>query len=242
MFSLLIVLRWWFWCCLIWAMTWQNQQNKCAPSEDSHQPGHPSSLIRVFAVCMNKPWALSYPLSAQRRLWSDWADAQADLKTLIRLGGCPGWSEPSLGTHSFFWFCHVAAHFCIFLRWAFSLLSYGFVTKFLCFVLSSIVITLLIEVKEGGWLLSWLSLCVSVFEPLHEKTCLMPYANKKDAKQPAHPQVLVFANPQRQVFETGSFEPRHEKTCIRGLRPGKTQTSLLSYRSKLEFWNFGYSK
>ena len=31
--------------------------------------------------------------------------------TLIRLlGGCPGWSESSLGAHSFCWFCHVAAH------------------------------------------------------------------------------------------------------------------------------------
>ena len=30
-------------------------------------------------------------------------------KILIRLGGCPGWSESSLGTHSFCWFCHVAA-------------------------------------------------------------------------------------------------------------------------------------
>ena len=28
---------------------------------------------------MKKAWAFSYPLSAQRRLWSDWADAQADL-------------------------------------------------------------------------------------------------------------------------------------------------------------------
>ena len=34
----------------IWAATWQNQQNECAPSEDSDQPGHPPSLIRVFAV------------------------------------------------------------------------------------------------------------------------------------------------------------------------------------------------
>ena len=51
----------------------------CAPSEDSDQPGHPLSLIRVFAVCMKKAWVFSYPLSAQRRLWSDWADAQADL-------------------------------------------------------------------------------------------------------------------------------------------------------------------
>ena len=28
---------------------------------------------------MRNAWVLSYPLSAQRRLWSDWADAQADL-------------------------------------------------------------------------------------------------------------------------------------------------------------------
>ena len=28
---------------------------------------------------MKKAWVLSYPLIGQRRLWSDWADAQADL-------------------------------------------------------------------------------------------------------------------------------------------------------------------
>ena len=28
---------------------------------------------------MKKAWVLSYPLSAQRRLWSDWADTKADL-------------------------------------------------------------------------------------------------------------------------------------------------------------------
>ena len=50
-----------------------------APSEDSDQPGHPPSLIRVFAVRMKEAWVLSYPLSAQRRLLSGWADAQADL-------------------------------------------------------------------------------------------------------------------------------------------------------------------
>ena len=59
----------------------QDKTNKtaCAPSEDSDQPGHPPSLIRVFAFRMKKAWVLSYPLSAQRRLWSDSADAQADL-------------------------------------------------------------------------------------------------------------------------------------------------------------------
>ena len=51
----------------------------CALCEDSDQPGHPPSLIRVFAVRIKKAWVLSYPLNAQRRLWSDWADAQADL-------------------------------------------------------------------------------------------------------------------------------------------------------------------
>ena len=59
---------------MIWAATWQNHQSECAPSEDSDQPGHPPSLIRVFAC------------------------------------GCPGWSESSLGAHSFCCFFYVVAH------------------------------------------------------------------------------------------------------------------------------------
>ena len=47
------------------------------PSEDSDQRGHPSNLLRVFAVRMKKPRVLGYPLSAQRRL--------------IRRDGWPGW-------------------------------------------------------------------------------------------------------------------------------------------------------
>ena len=78
-------------CSLKKATTWQNQQNGCATSEDSDQPGHPPSLIRVFAVRMKKAWVLRYPLSAQR--------------ILIRLGG----SKSSLGAHSFCWFWHVLA-------------------------------------------------------------------------------------------------------------------------------------
>ena len=58
----------------------------CAPSEDSDQPGHPPNLIRVFAVRVKKHWDFCYLLSAQWRL--------------IRLGGCPGWSESSLGAHA----------------------------------------------------------------------------------------------------------------------------------------------
>ena len=54
-----------------WAASWQTNKMACAPSEDSDQPGHPPSLIRVFAVRLKKARILSYPLSAQRRLWSD---------------------------------------------------------------------------------------------------------------------------------------------------------------------------
>ena len=57
----------------------------CAPSQDSDPPGNPPSLIRVFVVRMKNLWALNYLLSA--------------VKTLISLGGCPGWSESSLGAH-----------------------------------------------------------------------------------------------------------------------------------------------
>ena len=67
----------------------------CAPSEDPDQSGHPPSLTRVFAVRMKKAWVLSCPLSAQRRLWSDWADTQADLS--LR------WAN------TFCWFCHAVA-------------------------------------------------------------------------------------------------------------------------------------
>ena len=49
---------------LLWAASWQNQQNERAHSKDSDQPGHLPSLIRVFAVRMKKAWVLSYPLSA----------------------------------------------------------------------------------------------------------------------------------------------------------------------------------
>ena len=73
-----------------WAASWQNQQNDCDPSEDSDQPGHQPSLIESS-------------LSAWRKL------GQRTAKILIRLGGCPGWSESSLGAQSHCWFCHEAA-------------------------------------------------------------------------------------------------------------------------------------
>ena len=64
----------------------------CAHSEDSDQPEHSPSLIRTFAVCSKDSQGTKD--RGQRRLWSDWADAQADLS--------PCWA--------FCWFCNVADH------------------------------------------------------------------------------------------------------------------------------------
>ena len=72
----------------------------CAPSEDSDQSGHPSSLIRIFTVRMKKACVLSYPLNAQRRLWWDWADAQAELNL--------HWAHMPFCT-----FCHMLVHMCL---------------------------------------------------------------------------------------------------------------------------------
>ena len=57
----------------------------CAPSKDSDQPEHLPSLIKIFTVRMKKAQVLSNQF------------IKCTAKTLIRLGGCPGWSESSLG-------------------------------------------------------------------------------------------------------------------------------------------------
>ena len=82
---------------LSWATIWQNQQNECAPSEDSGQPGQPSSLISLRCALIE--WLRNQGFFMRTA------------KTLIRLDGCPGWSESSLAAHSFCWSCHVAAQF-----------------------------------------------------------------------------------------------------------------------------------
>ena len=69
------------------AASWQNQQNDWAPNEDSDQPGHPPSLIRVF-------------LCAKYGLLRTQAFFMWTAKTLIGLGRCPSWFESSLGAHA----------------------------------------------------------------------------------------------------------------------------------------------
>ena len=53
--------------------------NSCATSEDSDQPVHPRSLIRVFAerMCLIQPQV--YPQRYNREPSAYWMDEQADL-------------------------------------------------------------------------------------------------------------------------------------------------------------------
>ena len=73
-----------------------------APSKDSDQPGHPPRLIRVFTLCSTGSQGPKVPSCRERRL--------------IRLGGCPGWSESSLGAQGILvgfvmlWFLCVKSH------------------------------------------------------------------------------------------------------------------------------------
>ena len=155
----------------------------CVPSEDSDQPGHPPSLIRVFAVRMKKAWVLSYPLSAQWRLWSDWADAQADLS--LRWEYMP-----------FCWFCHKAAQ-----------MHEKHIDHFVGFVTRRLI-------------------CLFI---LHELIFVLLFlANSEDR----------FSRNKGHIIT----EPSHGKIASGAAQPDKTQTGLLSYRSKQEFWNFRYSK
>ena len=76
----------------------QDKTNKVAfaPSKDWDQPGHPPSLIRVFVVHSMGSSAPKFSSCGQRRLWSDWADAQADQS--LRWAHMP-----------FCWFCRKSA-------------------------------------------------------------------------------------------------------------------------------------
>ena len=70
----------------------------CATSEDSDQPAHPRSLIRVFADCLCRLQPPGYPKRDIREPLPYWVDVQADLSLC--------WSQ-----RSYCRFCRALAHF-----------------------------------------------------------------------------------------------------------------------------------
>ena len=142
------------------------------PSKNSDQPGHPPSLIRVFAVPLKKARIPSYPLIAERRL--------------IRLGGCPGWAESSLGAHAIL----------LVLSWGGS--NHEIENVIVFFFSDNIgesIIYLWVEKireflqeKTSGAPSGKCTVKILSFGadgPGHAKTFLMPYANNKGADHPA---------------------------------------------------------
>ena len=76
----------------LWAQ-WRLRSAWASAQSDQSSP----SLIRVFAVHSKCSWGFNVSSCGLRRLWSDWADAQADLSL--------HWAHMP-----FFWFCHEVAH------------------------------------------------------------------------------------------------------------------------------------
>ena len=73
----------------------------CVSQEDSDEPRHQFSLIRVFTIHMKKAWVLSFSLSAQGRLWSEWAHAQGR-QICVFAGRTPIWLVLSCLSSCFF--------------------------------------------------------------------------------------------------------------------------------------------
>ena len=81
----------------IWATVWQNQQNGMCTQQRLRSALASAQSDQSFRCLHAESLGPLLPI-------------EHTAKTLIRLGGCPGWSESSLGTQSLCWFCHVAAH------------------------------------------------------------------------------------------------------------------------------------
>ena len=111
--------------------------------------------------------------------------------TLMGLGRCPGWSESSLGAHSFRWFCHVAAHISIDL-------GNLFVWHTNLQVPEKFHLSLQVRWLHHMKLLTQMPLNTTERKPTLTMSHIMrkpvlPYANNKSADQPAHPCSLISA-------------------------------------------------
>ena len=124
-------------------------------------------------------------------------------KTLIRLGGCPGWSESSLGAQPFCWFCHVAAHVHLILVNGLGGLN-----------LPGNSVS---SITDGSFHVPLVP--IYIIEPRHEKTCLREFSTRSDSNWPAQLQKLALGLKfWLQKLETlhylGSEQQRRWSDCV----------------------------
>ena len=198
---------------------------------------------------MKKAWFLSYPLSAQRRRWSDWADAQAELS--LR------WAH-----------IHFVGFVMLRLKCAIEQKSNA---AYLCFTLITFEninpfkrhMQILYHFKDPYWKnamvsaatsdcgIPWTTFrcqsilsCIFTTRPYyrHNVTVWYPHVFRNTLHSHAVYQMSTVyqinwkvTRQRRHIFVNDKIDMIHvmKKTCLRGLRPGNTQTGLLSYRDKL---------
>ena len=113
---------------------------------------------------------------------------------MIRLGGCPGWSESSLGAQSLCMFCHVAAQMSLSLRCLFWKKYDIFPLKNICCIYLSVHSALLsrndyvqfVRLKSPRWydlIENWRK---SSFGPRQANLVLIAYASSEGSGKPAH--------------------------------------------------------
>ena len=64
---------------LKWATSWQNQQNVMCAQQRLRSAWASAQSDESLRCPHEEAWVLSYQLSIQRRLWTDWPDAQSSL-------------------------------------------------------------------------------------------------------------------------------------------------------------------
>ena len=143
----------------------------CVHSEDSDQPGHPLSLISLHCP--------------QEETIDPWLPTECTGKTLIRLGGCPGLPESSLGI------------LVILLVVSCSGSNKNITNQ----PAPGFVFTDLLNSFMSG-------VCAYTYEPSHDKTNKMACAPSENSDQPEHPPSLITV---RSMGSQGSIDSSFEQ-------------------------------
>ena len=174
----------------------------CAPSED--RSAWASTQSDQSSLCAQ--WVAKDP-SGQRRLWSDWADAQTDQSLC--------WAHMPLC-----WFCHEVAHVCFQLWFA---MTNGFSGQIL-FEKWTIGSYNVVRWGDPGPRCGCSCLCRPHIVSLMLYCNIIPRNSETYVLKPHR----MFADLTyvRLSLKCWSYEPPHDKTSKMTVRPAKTQISL----------------
>ena len=151
---------------MIWATTWQNQQNECAPSEVSDQPGHP--LFCWFLSCRDSSEKLQsdkFDLRKKGKRYRMLICTELVLLTITAITSAL-WRIKAFRTVG-----------------TLNLSEHADTEE----VLFSSKSSSLLVIKCAQWLFAS---SVNRQELHHDKTCLCHMRNNKEADQPSHPRSL----------------------------------------------------